>query len=175
MKTAFESEFQGPMGKCFFFVLQMGNRWRKGICLGTDWCQIGARMKVFTFIITLNSDQCSFNILFAITKGIVPFITCMYLALQKRHACVPWLALFQTHYITNNQRSHSILEMHTVPGLRQAESRIRTTTSKELMGTDVATYLWRSGTELLPYIRSWQTMDPTLQTVVSSLSFQIVL
>lgn len=39
--------------------------------------QIGAWMKLFIFIISLNSDQCSFHILFAITKGIVSFITCV--------------------------------------------------------------------------------------------------
>lgn len=39
--------------------------------------QIGAWMKLFIFIISLNSDQCSFSALFAITKGILSFITCV--------------------------------------------------------------------------------------------------
>lgn len=65
-------------------------------------------------------------------------------------------------------------KMHC-PRAPQAESRIWTTTSKELMGADVGSCLWGSGTELLPRIRSWYIMDPILQRVVSSLRFQIVL
>lgn len=45
--------------------------------------QIGAWIKLFIFIISLNSVQCSVNILFAVTKGIVSFIACMQLASQE--------------------------------------------------------------------------------------------
>jgi len=38
--------------------------------------QFGAWMKLFIFITPLNSNQCFFNILFAVTKGFVSFITC---------------------------------------------------------------------------------------------------
>lgn len=63
-----------------------------GICLKNMSGRTGAWMKFFTFIISLNSDECSFNIVFTITKGIVIFVTCctcFLLVSQEKNVDVP--------------------------------------------------------------------------------------
>lgn len=47
-----------------------------GICLKNTRGRTGAWIKFFFFIISLKSDECSFNIVFTITKGIGTSITC---------------------------------------------------------------------------------------------------
>lgn len=98
-------------GKIFLFVLQVEDGWRKKekYLFKNPRGQTAAWMKLLISIISLNSDQCSFNIAFTITKEIATSITCMHLASQETKVCVPWLEPFQTNCVMD-------VEKCTVPG-----------------------------------------------------------
>lgn len=127
-----------------------------------NWCMD----EIVHFHYLLNSDHCSFNVIFTITKGIVTSITCTLFHRRK-------MSMFLDGCHSENLCDEC--GKCTVPGHWQTESSIWITTSTGIIVRDVAGFLWGPDTEVMLSIRNWWIMDPTLQTTVSSLGFQTIL